>query len=183
MLPPTQYRNSFHHISMVIYCLHSSFQFCSAPRLAESPRHCWGLVSKINCLVSQSDMDQVYSIFRYCKTALMFSLSESLHPLAFFSRTFLSVSIHFGNIFHGRGTVMCIAGWRIWQAWRTKSCPRGCCSLREGCLHGSAQWLTKTNISPNTLLQALLIWSLKEALTESQRKSRTIFWGKSWLSK
>lgn len=102
MLPFTQCKNSFQYITVVIYYLHNSFQ--SDPYLGESPFHCWRLVSKIKFLVSQSNTDQVDYIFEHLKTAIMFSFSESSHPLASFCNMFLSASIHFWNIFYGRGT-------------------------------------------------------------------------------
>lgn len=71
VLPPVQYGNFFYQMPMAIYCLHNSFQFQGAPYWGYNPFHCWRLVSKINFVGSQSNTDQVYSIFKYLKTAIM----------------------------------------------------------------------------------------------------------------
>lgn len=107
----TQYKNSFCGIPVVIFCLHNSFQ--SASYLGECPFHYWRVISKINFLVSQSNTDQVYSIFGYLRTAIMFSFSEPSYPLASFCKMFLSTSIHVWNIFYGGGTFICIVGWSM----------------------------------------------------------------------
>ena len=108
MLPPVQYGNFFYQMPMAIYCLHNSFQFQGVPNLGYNPFHCWRLVSKISFVVSQSNTDQVYSIFKYLKTAIMFSFSELSHSLASYCRMFWSVSMYFGNVFCERDTTMCM---------------------------------------------------------------------------
>ena len=80
MLPPVQYGNFSYQMPMAIYCLHNSFQFQGAPYWGYNPFHCWRLVSKINFVGSQSNTGQVYSIFKYLKTAIMSLLASLLIP-------------------------------------------------------------------------------------------------------
>lgn len=80
VLPPVQYGNFSYQVPMAIYCLHNSFQFQGAPYWGYNPFHCWRLVSKINFVGSQSNTGQVYSIFKYLKTAIMSLLASLLIP-------------------------------------------------------------------------------------------------------
>ena len=108
MLPLVQYGNFFYQMPMTVYCLHNSFQFQGAPYLGYNPFHCCRLVSKISFVVNQSNTDQVYSIFKYLKTAIMSSFSEPSHSLASYCRMFWSVSMYFGNVFCERDTTICM---------------------------------------------------------------------------
>lgn len=89
----------------------------------------------------------------------MFSFSESSHPLASLSQMFLSVSIHFWTISHGRGTFI-LQNWLENAKDKTDKSP----APRH---YGSMAlyiYLIKTNVTPGTMLQALEIWSLNETL-------------------